>query len=100
MNPENGATNYYYNAKNQKIAYTYDSSARVTQVQHYPVSTGAADPCQTVNFQWDSNSSRFTGFTFQNTTGRITGNLRAGGAAAVHISAAFRRSIAMTPHAK
>ncbi|MFN8006848.1 MAG: hypothetical protein U0V70_07470 [Terriglobia bacterium] len=51
--PESGTTSYTYNAdgtlatmidaKNQKLAYVYDSFGRVTQIQHYPVSSGAEE---------------------------------------------------------
>src|SRR5205823_12091142 len=60
--PESGAVTYTYNgdgtvatridAKNQKTVYVYDSYKRVTQVQHYPVSTGAEDTCQRQTFSY------------------------------------------------
>jgi len=64
-NPENGQVSYTYNAdgtvatkidaKNQKVAYTYDSFERVATITRYPVASGAPDPCQTMTFTYDYN---------------------------------------------
>jgi RHS repeat-associated protein len=64
--PESGQTSYTYNnddtvatkidAKNQKVAYTYDSYKRLTKIQRYPVSTGAEDVCQQVTFTYDTST--------------------------------------------
>jgi RHS repeat-associated protein len=61
-NPENGTVSYTYkadgalwtkiDAKNQKIEYVYDANQRVSQIQRYPVSTGAEDTCQRVTFTY------------------------------------------------
>lgn len=77
--PESGTVAYTYNAdgtvatkvdaKNQKIAYTYDSYKRVTQIQRYPVSTGAEDVCQRVYFWYDTDKhdpNNVYGFQLQN----------------------------------
>ena len=62
-NPENGTvTNTYsgtvlaskVDAKGQKIAYTYDSYKRVTQVSKYPDGTNE-DVCQRVTYNYDSD---------------------------------------------
>jgi RHS repeat-associated protein len=65
-NPENGTVTYSYNtdgtmatkvdAKNQKIAYVYDANQRVSQIQRYPVSTGAEDQCQRVTFTYGTSA--------------------------------------------
>lgn len=71
--PETGTTSYTYNtdstlatkidAKNQKVAYSYDPYQRILTVQRYPVSTGAADPCQTATYTWDA-AAPIPGFGF------------------------------------
>ncbi|MFN8008459.1 MAG: RHS repeat-associated core domain-containing protein [Terriglobia bacterium] len=78
--PESGTTSYTYNAdgtvatiidaKNQKLAYVYDSFGRVTQIQHYPVSSGAEETYKRVNYYYDS--SPCANFTSQNVWGRVT----------------------------
>jgi len=78
-NPENGTVNYGYNAdgttawktdaKNQRIEYIYDSYKRVTKVRRYPVNGGNEDPCQQVDFYYDSNP--FDGSFSQNAAGRL-----------------------------
>lgn len=83
--PESGSVTYTYNAdgtvatkvdaKNQKIAYTYDSYKRVTQIQRYPVSTGAENVCQRAYFWYDTDKhepSDVYGFQLQNGWGRLT----------------------------
>ncbi|MFN8008409.1 MAG: RHS repeat-associated core domain-containing protein [Terriglobia bacterium] len=77
--PESGTTSYTYNtdgtvatmidAKNQKLAYVYDSFERVTQIQHYPVSSGAEETYKRVNYYYDS--SPCSSFTTQNAWGRV-----------------------------
>jgi YD repeat-containing protein len=52
-------------AKNQKIAHTYDSYKQVTQIQRYPVSTGAETVCQRV-FQTFPRSTSVCRFQFTN----------------------------------
>jgi RHS repeat-associated protein len=65
-NPENGTVTFTYNsynkvatktdAKGQAVVYTYDSIARLTQVQRYPTGTSnAEDTCQRENYYFDSN---------------------------------------------
>src|SRR5206468_3599988 len=53
--PESGTVNYTYantliatktDAKGQKVAYTYDSYQRLTQIQRYPSASGPEDVCQ------------------------------------------------------
>src|SRR5580698_6796702 len=79
-NPENGTVTYTYNgygkvatridALNQKVAYTYDSYARLTEVQRYPVSTGSEDTCQRETYYYDSNP--FDGGSYSNyVSGRL-----------------------------
>jgi RHS repeat-associated protein len=64
-NPENGTVTYTYNsynkvatktdAKGQAIVYTYDTLARLTEVQKYPSGTGSAeDTCQRENYYYDT----------------------------------------------
>jgi RHS repeat-associated protein len=65
-NPENGTVSYTYNgynkvatkvdAKGQAVKYSYDSIARLTQVQRYPTGqSGAEDTCQQENYYYDSS---------------------------------------------
>jgi RHS repeat-associated protein len=66
FNPESGTVNYYYqsngflankvDAKDQKVAYSYDGFGRVSQINRHPVSTGAADVCQSVSLYYDELS--------------------------------------------
>ncbi len=80
-NPESGTVSYTYNAdgtvaaktdaKGQKIAYTYDSYGRTTQVQRYNAS-GAADPCQQTSITYDTWSDNAGFFTTANSWGRMT----------------------------
>ena len=81
-NPENGTVTYTYNssfpgkvatrvdAKGQKVAYSYDSYGRLTEVQRYPTQNGAEDTCQQEDYYYDSNP--FDGGTYSNyVTGRL-----------------------------
>jgi YD repeat-containing protein len=78
--PESGTVSYTYNsdgtvatridARNQKTAYVYDSYKRVTQIQHYPVSTGPEDTCQRQTFSYDTNP--YKSDYPQNAWGRLT----------------------------
>src|SRR5436189_1268377 len=78
--PESGTVSYTYNsdgtvatridAKNQKTAYVYDTYKRVTQIQHFPVSTGPEDTCQRQIFSYDTNPYN-SGYS-QNAWGRLT----------------------------
>jgi RHS repeat-associated protein len=80
-NPENGTVNYTYNgdgnlttktdAKGQKIVYTWDSSKRLTQVQHYPAPGNVEDVCQRVTYYYDADP--FSGAFSQYAWGRRTG---------------------------
>ncbi len=65
-NPENGTVSYTYNAynkvatrtdaKSQVTAYTYDSYARLTEVQRYPLGLGyAEDTCQRETYYYDGS---------------------------------------------
>ncbi len=66
-NPENGTVSYTYNAdgtvasrtdaKNQQVQYSYDGFQRVTQIRRYPVTGGAEDLCQRVNFTYDQGTN-------------------------------------------
>src|SRR5579862_1570416 len=77
-NPENGTVTYTYSshykvvtrvdAKGQKVAYSYDSYARLTKVQRYPNGT-TEDTCQQENYYYDSNP--FDGSYSQNVSGRL-----------------------------
>jgi RHS repeat-associated protein len=79
-NPENGTVTYSYDAnhrlssridaKNQKTAYSYDGYGRLTQIRHYPASSGAEDVCQQVNIGYDTNAIDST--YSQNALGRMT----------------------------
>jgi RHS repeat-associated protein len=79
VQPETGTTSYTYNAdytvatkidaKNQKLAYTYDAYKRVTQIAKHPVSSGAEDVCQRVTFSYDSNP--YDGAYSANIQGRL-----------------------------
>ncbi|HZU29040.1 MAG TPA: RHS repeat-associated core domain-containing protein [Bryobacteraceae bacterium] len=76
--PESGTVSYTYNAdgtlatrtdaKGQKLAYTYDSYQRVTQIQRYPNGT-TEDTCQRDNFYFDS--SPFDSAYSQNVAGQL-----------------------------
>ena len=79
-NPENGTVTYTYNsynkvatktdAKGQAVVYTYDSIARLIEVQRYPYGTsGAEDTCQRENYYYDSNP--FNSNYSQYATGRL-----------------------------
>jgi RHS repeat-associated protein len=86
-NPENGTVNNYYNsdntlnykidAKGQKIAYSYDSYKRVTQISKYPNGT-TEDLCQRVNYYYDTNPYISTYPYNQYTSGRLTAITYAG----------------------
>ena len=65
-NPENGTVNYTYNshmqvatktdAKGQVVVYTYDSYARLTEVQNHPNGTNnPEDTTQRETYYYDSN---------------------------------------------
>ncbi len=65
-NPENGTITYTYNANNkiatktdakgQVVKYTYDSYARLTEVQRYPQGlSNAEDTCQQEQYFYDTN---------------------------------------------
>jgi YD repeat-containing protein len=80
-NPESGTVNYNYNsdntlqykvdAKNQAMAYTYDSQKRVTMTQQFPSGMGGAeDTCRRVTYTWDTNALN-PSFS-SNATGRLT----------------------------
>ena len=82
-NPENGTVTYTYNTTNNKIAtktdakgqvvkYTYDSYARLTEVQRYPQGlSNAEDTCQQEQYFYDTNpfDSNYSG---QYSAGRPT----------------------------
>jgi len=80
--PESGSVNYTYNtngtlaykidAKNQKTAYNYDYLGRVIGIDRYPVSSGQADPAQSVSFTWDTQTVT-PDFPFGSYAGRLTG---------------------------
>jgi YD repeat-containing protein len=79
LHPETGTTTFTYNAdftlatkvdaKNQKIAFTYDTYKRVTEIAKHPVSTGAEDACQHVTFKYDTNP--YDGAYSSNISGRL-----------------------------
>ena len=82
-NPENGTVTYTYNTTNNKIAtktdakgqvvkYTYDTYARLTEVQRYPQGlSNAEDTCQQEQYFYDTNpfDSSYSG---SYTNGRLT----------------------------
>ena len=59
--------NYGYNAdgtlawktdaKNQRVEFSYNARAQVTQVRRYPVSGGAEDLCQRTDFTYDTGTN-------------------------------------------
>ncbi len=83
-NPENGTVSYTYNAynkvatrtdaKGQATAYTYDSYARLTEVQRYPSGiSGGEDTCQRETYYYDGSVP--TGFDSnypQNAVGHLS----------------------------
>jgi YD repeat-containing protein len=80
-NPENGTITNTYNsynkigsrhdAKGQDVVYTYDTMARLTEVQRYPNGQGnAEDTCQRELYYYDTNP--FNSSFSQNATGRMT----------------------------
>jgi RHS repeat-associated protein len=80
-NPENGTVNYGYNsfgkiasktdAKGQVVVYSYDSYARLTQVQRYPTGiSNGEDTCQHENYYYDTNP--FASTFSQYAAGRLT----------------------------
>jgi YD repeat-containing protein len=79
-NPENGMVSYTYNANNQviaktdakgqKVAYSYDTQARLTQVQRYATGSSTPDPCQQETYYYDTNP--FSGYSGLYTAGRLT----------------------------
>jgi RHS repeat-associated protein len=79
VNPENGTTTLAYNTdgslfsktdqKTQRIEYSYDSFQRVSQVRKYLPGYQTDDPCQRVNYYYDTNPFEST-FT-QNGWGRL-----------------------------
>jgi len=87
-NPENGTVNYGYNtfmkvasridAKGQKVVYTYDSYARLTEVQRYP-NGSTEDTCQQEDYYYDSNP--FDSNYSQNIAGRLAAVQYYGGSA-------------------
>ena len=97
-NPENGTISYTYNtggnnkvsqrtdAKGQATVYTYDSLARLTEVQRYPSGTGnPEDTCQRENYVYDGTEpSPAGGYPVypsypQNALGRLSGVMYLGG---------------------
>ena len=94
-NPENGTVNYYYgninpysgapnnvynklaakvDAKGQVVAYSYDSLARLIEVQKYPSGiSGGEDTCQQEIYYYDSNPFPGMSGYSQNAIGRLTG---------------------------
>jgi len=97
-NPENGTISYTYNtggnnkvskrtdAKGQATVYTYDSLARLTEVQRYPSGTGnPEDTCQRENYLYDGNEPDPTDGNPvypsypQNALGRLSGVMYQGG---------------------
>jgi YD repeat-containing protein len=91
-NPENGTVSYTYNsynkvatktdAKGQQFSYTYDSYARLTEIQVYPQGpSNAADPCQQVNYYYDTNPFDST-YSGSYSSGRLTAIQYYGGSAA------------------
>ena len=79
-NPENGTVtnsyngdttlNYKIDAKGQKIAYTYDSYKRVTQISKYPDGVNE-DVCQRVTYNYDSNPDTTNSNYTQYLAGRL-----------------------------
>ena len=80
-NPENGTVTYTYNTQNkvsklvdqkgQAVVYSYDSQARLTEIQRYPQGTsGSEDACQRETYSYDTNPYNST-FS-QNASGRLT----------------------------
>jgi RHS repeat-associated protein len=87
-NPENGTVTNTYNsyntiatqhdAKGQDVVYTYDTMARLTEVQRYPNGQGnAEDTCQREFYYYDTNP--FNSSFSQNATGRMTATQYYGG---------------------
>ena len=59
-------------AKGQVTTYSYDSLARLTQVQHYPSGiNNSADPCQTVNYYYNGNNPLGSNYS-QNANGHLS----------------------------
>ncbi len=80
-NPENGTITYTYNgfnkvatktdAKGQAIQYTYDSIARLTEVQKYPTGiSGGEDTCQRETYSYDTSYN--SNYTTTYPLGRLT----------------------------
>ena len=79
-NPENGTVSNYYNADNtlnykidakgQKMAFSYDSYKRVTQISKYPDGANE-DLCQQVKYFYDSNPDNSNYPYNQYTAGRL-----------------------------
>ena len=95
-NPENGTISYTYgsnnkvatrtDAKGQATAYTYDSLARVTEVQRYPSGlSGGEDTCQRETYTYDGNVpiiptyGGYYPFTPANALGHLSGVMYLGG---------------------
>ena len=94
-NPENGTVTYRYNsdttlaykvdAKGQKIAYSYDSYRRLTQISKYPDGSNE-DLCQRVNYNFDTNPD--DPYYSQYTAGRLT-SIHYGGANCTYVPSQF-----------
>ncbi|MBY0375183.1 MAG: RHS repeat-associated core domain-containing protein, partial [Bryobacteraceae bacterium] len=59
-------------AKNQRVVDSYDSYKRLTGIARYPVSNGAADPCQSVSIISDTAFITEIGFSQTYAWGRPT----------------------------
>jgi RHS repeat-associated protein len=80
INPENSTTTLAYNTdgllfsktdqKAQRIEYSYDLFQRVTEVRKYLPGNQNDDPCQRVNYYYDTNP--FDSYFTQNGWGRLT----------------------------
>ena len=80
--PEAGITTYAYNsdgtlqsktdAKGQQTKYQYDAWQRVLETDYVPTGSGQPDPCQTVQYQYDSATVLQPGGE-RNGYGRLTG---------------------------
>jgi YD repeat-containing protein len=80
--PETGITTYAYNsdgtlqnktdAKGQQTKYQYDAFQRVIETDYVPTGSGQPDPCQTVQYQYDSATVLQQGQN-RNGYGRLTG---------------------------
>jgi RHS repeat-associated protein len=80
-NPENGTVRYTYNSTNHKVAtridakgqevdYSYDSLARLSEVQRYPTS-GTEDTCQREVYYYDGSNPTSSTYP-QYATGRLS----------------------------